>query len=178
MIFRAFDEMTSALPAVFWSRSGPKDAAKQLAQEAQRGEKQEKRIRCRVDGNNVVLWRHRPFTRNPFAPIFAGSVREAKDGAQLVGEFRYRKIVLLLYGASYFILLPGVPFILVVTPFMAVWLGASLLGGILAGMVSALFLIGILFAEAILMRLCAYAAKQDKKLIAEHIDGIFQQGTA
>ena len=91
------------------------------------------RIAGRIDGSNVVLRRHRPFTGNPFAPIFVGSVRKATNGTQLVGEFRRRKIVLLFSGVSYLILLPGIPFVLAAIPSMAIWLGMPVLRGILAG---------------------------------------------
>jgi hypothetical protein len=178
MIFRAFDELISALPAVFWAQMSPPDAAKLLAQESTGGMLARERVVGRVDRSKAVLWRHRPFARNPFAPILVGSIRPAKDGAQLVGEFRRRKIVLLLAGLSYFILLPGIPFGLVAIPFMAIWLGASVLGGILAGAVFALVLIGALFAEAAVIRLGIYAAKQDAKRIAEHVDHVFRSGAA
>ena len=176
MIFRAFNELTFALPAVFWSQLTPPDTAKLLAQESKRGAPLGDRVVGRVDGTNIVLRRHRPFTGNPFAPIFVGSFRPAKNGTQLVGEFRRRKIVLLLSGVSYFILLPSIPFALVAIPFMAIWLGTSVLGGILAGAVFALALVGVLFAEAAVIRLGIYAARLDPKLIAEHIDNVFRRG--
>ena len=178
MIFRAFDQLISALPAVFWSQLSPADAAKLLAQESKRVALLGERVVGRVDGNNVVLQRHRPFTRNPFAPILVGSLRTAKNGSQLVGEFRRRKIVLLFSGVSYFILLLGIPFAFAAIPFMAIWLGASVLEGILAGAFFALALVGVLFAEAAVIRLGMYAAKLDAKLIAEHIDSVFRRGAA
>ena len=178
MIFRAFDDLTSAFPAVFSSQLSPPDAAKLLAQESKRVALLGERIVGRVDGSNVVLQRHRPFTRNPFAPILVGTFRAAKSGTQLVGEFRHRKIVLLFSGVSYFILLLGIPFALVAIPLMAILLGTSVLGGILAGAFVALALVGVLFAEAAVIRLGMYAAKLDAKLIAEHIDTVFRRGAA
>jgi hypothetical protein len=178
MIFRAFDELTFALPAVFWSELSPPDAAKLLAQELKRRTLLGERIAGRVDGCNVVLRRHRPFMRNVFAPIFAGSFRAAQNGTQLVGEFRRRKIVLLFAGLSYFILLPGIPFALGAIPLMAIWLGASVLWGVLGGAFFALALVGMLFAEAAVIRLGISAAKLDAKLIAEHIKNILHRGTA
>lgn len=178
MIFRAFDELTFALPAVFWSHLSPGDAAKLLAQESKRAALSERRVVGRVDGSNVVLRRRRPFILNPFAPIFVGSLRTAADGTQLVGEFRRRKIVLLFSGVSYVILLPGILFVLAAVPLMAIWLGASVLEGILAGAVFALVLAGVLFAEAAVMRLGMYASKPDANLITEHIGNVFRRGAA
>lgn len=175
MIFRAFDELTATLPVVFWSQLSPPDAAKLLAQESKRGAMLGGRVVGRVDGSNVVLQRHRPFVRNPFSAIFVGSFRTAKGGTQLFGEFRRRKIVLFFSGVSYFILLPSIPFALVVIPFMAIWLGASILEGILAGALIALALVGVLFVEAAVIRLGLYAAKPDPNLIAEHIDNVFHR---
>lgn len=178
MIFRAFDQLNSALPAVFWSQLSPSDAAKLLAQESEPGAGLAERVVARVDGGNVVLRRHRVFTRNPFAPIFVGRFRTAKSGTQLVGEFRRRKIVLLFAGVSYIILLPSIPFTLVAIPFMAIWLGASVLEGILAGAFFALALVGVLFAGAAVICLGLYAAKLDANLIAEHVDNVFRGGAA
>jgi hypothetical protein len=174
MIFRAFDELIWALPAVFWSQLSPAEAAELLARESKSGALLEERVVARVDGSDVVLQRRRPFNRNPFAPILVGSLRTAKDGTQLVGEFRRRKIVLLLAGLSYFILLPGIPFALVAIPFMAMWLGASVLWGVVAGAFLALVLVGILFALAAVIRLGTYAAKLDANLIAKHVDKVFR----
>ena len=176
MIFRAFDELIADLPAVFWSRLSPPEAAQLLAQESPRGAPSGDHVVGQVDGNKVVLQRRRPFLLNPFAPILVGSLRTTKDGTQLVGEFRRRKIVLLLAGLSYFILLPGIPFALVATPIMAIWLGVSVFLGVVAGAVFALFLIGTLFAEAAVIRLCIYGAKSDAKLIAEHVNNVFLRG--
>ena len=175
MIFRTFDEMISSLPGVFSSGLSPTDAAKLLAQELKPGTLLDERIVGRVDGGTVVLQRHRPFTRNIFAPIFIGRLRSARNGTQLVGEFRRRKILLLLSGLSYFILLAGVPFVLIVTPFMAIWLGTSMIAGIVAGALFALALVGALFAEAALIRFGMYAAKSDTKMIAAHIDSTFRR---
>lgn len=173
MIFRTFDEITSSFPGIFWSRLSPPDAGKLLARESKPAGGSRVRVVGRVDGSNVVLRRHRPLTINPFAPIFAGSLRADKTGTQLVGEFRRRKIVLLFSGVSYVILLLGIPFALAVIPVMAIWLGASVLWGVVAGVVFALILAGMLLAEAAVLRLGMYAAKRDAKLIAEHIDGVF-----
>jgi hypothetical protein len=172
MIFRAFDELTSSFPAIFWSQLSPSDAAKHLAQELKPGELKGERLVGQVDGNHVVLQRHRRFMRNPFAPIFEGSLRASANGTQLVGEFRRRKLLLLFSGVSYVLLLPGIPFSLVAIPLMAIWLGASVLPGVLAGAVFALVLVGVLFAEAAVMRLGMYAAKLDSGFIAEQIDRI------
>ena len=79
---------------------------------------------------------------------------------------------------SYVILLPGIPFILVAIPVMAIWLGAQFAWGLLAGALFALALAGALFAEAAVMRLGMYAAKRDTNLIAEHIEGVFRRGAA
>ena len=125
----------------------------------------------------MLHWR-RPFTGNPFAPIFEGDLRAARDGSQLVGEFRRRRIVLLLGGLCYFVLLPAIPFTLVATPLMSIWFGVSLFWGILAGALFALVLIGILFAVAIIMRVGIYSAKRDTRRIAEHIDNLFGNGAA
>jgi len=178
MIFRVFDELISTLPAVFWSQLNPPEAAKLLAQESEQVAQSGERVVGRVDGSNVVLKRHRPVTINPFAPIFEGSVRMATNGAQLVGEFKHRKIVLLFCGVSYFILLPGIPFALTAIPFVAIWWGASVLWGISAGVFFALALVGVLFAEAAVIRLGMYAGKLDANLIAEHIDNVFRRGAA
>jgi hypothetical protein len=178
MIFRAFDKLTSSFPAVFWSQLSPEDAAKRLAHESERGASSERPVSGQVTGNYVVLWRHRPFMSNPFAPIFAGSFRETVHGTQLVGEFRRRKIMLLIFGVSYVLLLPGIPFSFVAIPLMAIWLGVSVVAGVLAGAVFAFMLLGVLFAEAALIRLGMYAAKPDRDLIAEHIDGILGRGVA
>jgi len=178
MIFRAFDELTSALPAVFWSQLGPADAAKLLAHESKGGALSEERVVARVDGSKVVLWRHRPIKRNPLAPIFVGSFRETRNGSQLVGEFRRRKILLLLAGVSYFVLLPGIPFALVVSPLMAIWLGVSVMGGVLAGAFVALVLVGVLFAEAAVIRLGIYASRPDASRITEHVENVFGPAAA
>ena len=178
MIFRVFDELISTLPAVFWSQLSPPDAAKLLAQETERVAQSGERVVGRVDGSNIVLRRHRPVTINPFAPIFEGSVRTATNGSQLVGEFRHRKIVLLFCGVSYFILLPGIPFALAAIPIVSIWWGASAIWGILDGAFFALALVGVLFAEAAVMRLGMYAAKLDANVIAEHINNVFRRGAA
>ena len=178
MIFRAFDRLTSSFPAVFWSQLSPADAAKRLADESEKGPSPERPVSGRITGNEVVLWRHRPLMSNPFAPIFAGSFRESVHGTQLVGEFRRRKIMLLIFGVSYVLLLPGIPFSFVAISLVAIWLGASVVAGVLAGAIFALMLIGVLFAEAVLIRLGMYAAKPDRDLIAEHIDGILGGGAA
>jgi len=178
MIFRAFAELTSALPAVFWSQLSPAEAGKLLAQESQSGAPSEGRVVARVEGSTVVLQRHRRFNRNPLAPIFVGSLRETRDGSQLVGEFRRRKIVLLLAGVSYFVLIPAIPFALVVSPLMAIWLGVSVMGGALAGAFFALVLVGVLFAEAAVILLGIYAAKPDASRIAEHVENVFRQAVA
>ena len=178
MIFRAFEELTFAFPAVFWSRLNPPDAAKLLAQEPKRDAPGGDHVVGRIDGSAVIFERHRRFTPNPFAPIFVGRLRADKDGTQLVGEFRRRKIMLLFTGVSYFVLLLGIPFSLVVIPLTAIWLGVSILGGILAGAVFALVVVGILFAEATLIRLAINAAKRDSREIAEHIDDVFSRSLA
>lgn len=176
MIFRAFDELISALPAVFSSQLSAPEAAKLLAEETTQSAKPQERVVARVEGSNVVLHRHRQFTRNPLAPIFVGHLRSARDGTQLVGEFRRRKFVLLLSGLSYFILLPGIPFALVAIPLMAVFFGVSVRGGVLAGIFFAVALIGVLFAEAALIRLGIHAARADANLIERHIDSAFARG--
>ena len=176
MIFRAFDELLFTLPAVFWSRSSPADAAKLLAQDSKQAETAGDRIVGRVDGSKVVLRRHRTFARNPLAPIFVGSLREAKDGTQLVGEFRRRKIVLLVAGLSYFVLIPSIPFALGAVPLMALWLGVSVRGAVLSGALFALVLLAVLFAEAVVIRLGIYAGKLDSKLIEAHVNRIFGRG--
>jgi hypothetical protein len=178
MIFRAFDALTSTLPAVFWSELSPPDAAKLLEQESERVEQPGEQVVGRVEGGNVLLWRHRLITINPFAPLFEGSIRTAKAGSQLVGEFRLRKIVLLFCGLSYFVLLLGIPLVLAAIPLMAIWFGASVLWGVVAGAFFALVLVGVLFAEAALIRIGMYLAKLDGSLIAEHIDGVFRRGAA
>ena len=175
MIFRAFDKLTSTIPAIFWSQLSPPDAAKLLAQESSRPEKSGEHVVGRVEGNNIVLRRHRPFTGNPFAPIYVGSLRTATNGTQLVGEFRRRKIVLLFAGVSYVLLLPGIPFALAAIPIMAIWLGVPILAGILADALFSLMLVGVLFAEAAAIRLGMYAAESDANLIAEHIDNVFRR---
>jgi len=175
MIFRAFDELTSSFPAVFWSQLSPADAAELLARGSQPAPLSEERVVGRIDGAHAVLWRRRPILRNPLAPIFDGSFRKAANGCQLVGEFRRRKIMLLLCGVSYFILMPGIPFVLAVIPVMSIWLGASVFWGIAAGVIAALALIGVLLAVAAVMRLAMHAAKQDADRIAEHIDKVFRR---
>lgn len=177
MIFRAFDEFASAFPAVFWSQLSPADAAKLLAEETRRGEPPGDGVVAEVEGTKAVL-RIRPFILNPFAPIFEGDLRTTSDGSQLVGEFRRRKIVLLFCGLSYLVLLPCIPFALVATPLMSIWLGASLFWGVVAGAFSALALIGILFAVAIAMRIGMHAASRDASRISEHIDHVFHHGAA
>jgi len=178
MIFRAFNELISAVPVVFWSHLSQPDAASVLAQKSKRGTPSGECVAGRVDGDNVVLWRHRPFARNPFAPIFVGDIRTTKTGSQLVGEFRHQKIALLFTGVSYFVLLPGIPLVLVATPLMAMWLGLPIVGGIVAGAFFSLALVGVLFAEAALIRLGVYAAKSDAKVIAEHIDKLVCRAAA
>ena len=178
MIFRTFDEITSSFPAIFWSQLSPPEAAKILAQESGEGATPDKDVEGRVDGNKVVLRRHRSFKLNPFAPILVGSLRAFRDGTQLVGEFRRPKIVLLFSGVSYVILISGIPFVLAVIPVMAIWLGASLQWGIVAGALFALTLAGVLFAEAAVIRLGIYAAKRDTTLISEHIESLFRPGAA
>jgi hypothetical protein len=176
MIFRAFDELISALPAVFSSQLSAPDTAKLLAQGTMHATQSGERVVASVDGSNVVLQRHRRFTRNPLAPIFVGHLRTTSDGTQLVGEFRRRKFVLLLSGLSYFMLLPGIPFALVAIPVMAIWFGVSVSGGVLAGIFFAMALVGVLFAEAVLIRLGVHASRRDASLIAEHIDNVLGRG--
>ena len=65
MIFRAFDELTYALPAVFSSQLSPADAAKLLARESERVEQQGECVIGRVDGSDVVFQRYRRFSPNP-----------------------------------------------------------------------------------------------------------------
>lgn len=178
MIFRAFDELISSFPAVFWSQLSPRDAGRLLEKESKPGTFLEERVVGGVDGANVLLRRNRSFPHNPFAPIFAGDLRKTKAGSQLVGEFRRRKIVLLFCGLSYFILLLGIPFTLAVTPLMSYWFGASIFLGIIAGALSALTLVGALFAVAAVMRVGMHAAKQDASKIAAHIESAFLRGSS
>lgn len=178
MIFRAFDELIFSLPAAFWSELSPAEAAKLLAQESKRDASSGESVIGRVDRNGVVLRRHRRFTINPFAPIFEGSFRTTANGTQLVGKFRRLKIVLLICGLSYFVLLPGIPFAIAAISLMAIWLGLPVLWGLLAGALFSLALVGALFAEAAAIRLGVYAARQDANLIAEHIDNVLRRGVA
>lgn len=178
MIFRAFDELISALPIVFWSQLSPSDAAKLLANESGRGPLLNEGVVGGVDGTNVALRRHRPFIRNPFAPIFEGEIRSASNGSQLVGHFRRRKFALLLCGGSYFILLVGIPFFLAVFPLMAFLFDVPILWGVVGGAFAALLLVVALFAVAAVVRLGMYAARQDTGRIAEHIDAVFSRSAA
>ena len=177
MIFRAFDELITAMPAVFWSELSPPDAAKLLASESGRGPLLDERVVGGVDGASVSLHRHQPFSRNPFAPVFEGEFRDASNGSQLVGHFRRRKFALLLCGGSYFILLVGIPFALAATPLMAFLFDVPIGWGVVAGTIAALVLVVALFAVAAVVRLGMYAAKQDAGRISEHIETVFSRGS-
>jgi hypothetical protein len=176
MIFRVFDELISTLPAVFSTQLTPTEISKLLAQESARGTKADGRVVGRIDGRNVSFRRQRRFAINPFAPVFEGSVRKASNETQLVGEFRYRKLVLLFCGLSYFVLLPGIPIGLAAIPIAAIWWGAPIAWGVWAGAFFALALVGVLFAEAAVIRLGMRAAKLDANFIAEHIENVFRRG--
>ena len=177
MIFRALDELIFSFPAVFWCQLNPSDAAKLLARATERGAPPDERVDGEIVGTNVMLHRHRSIARNPFSPIFDGNLRASRNGSQLVGEFRRRKIVLLFCGVAYLILLPGIPFVLAAAPLMSIWLGAPVLLGVVAGVFSALALVGALFTVAAVMRIGMYAASGDANWISEHIDHVFRRGS-
>ena len=172
MIFRAFNELISTFPAVFWSELSPPDTVRLLAKELENQADINGNVGARIDGTKVFLHKRRSLIGNPFAPIFDGEIRAAESGSQLVGTFRRRRLVLLICGLSYFVVLPVIPFILIATPLMAIWLGVSASWGIFAGALAALTLTGAMFAVAAIALSAMYAATRDSKEISNRVEAI------